>query len=185
MLRASGLDFEIIAADIDEAAIREALSQGENRSDPGNVAEILARTKAETISAANPDAIVIGADQILTLDGEIFEKPANVEAARNTLLKLKGRTHHLHACVCAALNGQGVWNHGEAAQLTMRDFSAKFMDNYLAAEGGSAFDSVGAYRLESYGVQLFSEVKGDYFTILGLPIVALLGFLRKEGVLEP
>ncbi len=184
MLRAAGLNFEIEAADLDEAAIRDVLNADDKCPDPGDVAEVLARAKAETISAQNPDATVIGADQILTLDGEIFEKPPDMDAARQTLLKLKGRTHHLHACVCVARNGQGVWSHGEAAHLTMRDFSAEFLGAYLAAEGDSVLDSVGAYKLESRGVQLFSEIKGDYFTVLGLPLVALLNYLRNEGALQ-
>lgn len=184
LLRAAGLSFEIKAADLDEAAIRDVMQEGDNCPDPGDVAEVLARAKAETVSAENPEAIVIGADQILTLEGDIFEKPVSMDEARKTLLKLKGRTHHLHACVCVARNGQGVWSHGEAAHLTMRDFSAEFLGAYLAAEGDNVLDSVGAYKLESRGVQLFSEIKGDYFTVLGLPLVALLNYLRNEGVLQ-
>lgn len=183
MLRAAGLQFEIKAADLDEAAIRDVLLKGDKCPDPADVAEVLARAKAETVSAENPDAIVIGADQILTLEGEIFEKPSDLDAARRTLLKLKGRTHHLHACACVASNGQGVWSHGEAAHLAMRDFSPEFLGAYLAAEGEKVLELVGAYKLESHGVQLFSDIKGDYFTILGLPLVALLSFLRREGVL--
>ena len=183
LLRAAGLAFDIVAADIDEAAVRDVLTRSDERVDPADIAEILARAKAETVSANFPDAVVIGADQILTLEGEIFEKPADLEAARKTLLKLKGRTHHLHAGVCVARNGQGVWRHGEAAHLTMRDFSPEFLGAYLAAEGEEVCASVGAYRLESVGVQLFSEVKGDFFTILGLPLVPLLAYLRNEGLL--
>jgi septum formation protein len=184
LLRAAGLSFEIEAADLDETAIRAVLHADDKCPDPGDVAEVLARAKAETISAKNPEATVIGADQILTLEGEIYEKPPDMDAARRNLLKLKGRTHHLHACVCVARNGQGVWSHGEAAHLTMRDFSAEFLGAYLAAEGDTVLDSVGAYKLESRGVQLFSEIKGDYFTVLGLPLVALLNYLRNEGALQ-
>lgn len=183
LLEGAGLGFETIAADVDEGAIREVLTRGGNAPDPADIAEVLARAKAETVSAAHPDSIVIGADQILTLEGAIFEKPADIEAARATLLKLKGRTHHLHACVCVARNGQGVWSHGEVAHLTMRDFSPEFLGAYMAEEGDGVLDSVGAYKLESRGVQLFAEIKGDYFTILGLPLVALLDYLRREGAL--
>ena len=184
LLKAAGLEFDVIAADLDEGAIRDTLTGAGERVDPADMAEILARAKAETVSTRHPDAMVVGADQILTLEGDVFEKPADIAAARQTLLKLKGRTHHLHAGVCVARNGQGVWSHSEAAHLTMREFSPEFLGAYLAAEGEEACASVGAYRLESHGVQLFSEIKGDYFTILGLPLVALLNFLRTESVLN-
>ena len=183
LLKAAGLSFDVVPADVDEAAVRDVLQRGGARPEPADVAEILARAKAEMVSAEYPRSIVIGADQILTLDGEIFEKPADMAAAQKTVLKLKGRTHHLHACVCVARNGQGVWRHGETAHLTMRDFSPEFLGGYFATAGENVLESVGAYKLECHGVQLFSEIKGDYFTILGIPLVPLLEFLRHESVL--
>ncbi|MGI9385263.1 MAG: Maf family nucleotide pyrophosphatase [Methyloligellaceae bacterium] len=185
LLRGAGIAFDRDPADIDEAAVRAALAADGGAPDPADVAEILARTKAETVSARRPGALVIGADQIMTLDGEIFEKPPTMEAARATLLKLRGRTHQLHAGVCAARDGETIWSHTDTAVLTMRTLSPETVGQYLAAAGDDVLASVGAYQLEGLGVHLFSKVEGDYFTILGLPLLPLFEFLRAEGVLVP
>lgn len=185
LLRDAGIAFDKDAADIDEAAVRAALAADERAPEPADVAEILARTKAETVSARRPGASVIGADQILTLDGEIFEKPPTIEAARQALLRLRGQTHQLHASVCVARDGETVWSHTETAVLTMRALSPETIGHYLAAAGDAVLASVGAYQLEGLGVHLFSEIEGDYFTILGLPLLPLLEFLRTEGSLSP
>ncbi len=180
LLRGTGVAFDAVPADIDESAIRAALETGAEPMDPSDVAEILARAKAETVSARRPDACVIGADQILILDGKVFEKPPDMEAARRTLLRLEGRTHRLHASVCVARDGETIWAHADMAELTMRSLSPAYIGRYLAAVGEDVLASVGAYQLEGPGVHLFSQVKGDYFTILGLPLLPLLSFLRAE-----
>lgn len=182
LLAGAGLEFEQIRADVDEGAIRDALLKGPAAVQPIDVAEILARAKAERVSQTKPSAYVIGADQILTLDDRIFEKPPDMAAARATLLDLKGRTHELHAAVCVARAGETVWSFTDSAQLTMRDFSAQFLGRYLALAGADILSSVGAYKLESLGVHLFDQVRGDYFTILGLPLLPLLAFLRAQDV---
>jgi len=128
---------------------------------------------------------VIGADQLLELDGRIFEKPADMEAARQTLLALRGKTHQLHACVAVARGGDAIWSHSASAYMTMRDFSPGFVGRYLAEAGEQVLTSVGAYQLESLGVHLFEAIEGDYFTILGLPLLPLLDFLRREGAVLP
>lgn len=183
MLDAAGLTFDVAPADVDERTIRETLRAGDSGVEPADVAEVLARAKAETVSRQRPEAFVIGADQILALDDEIFEKPADLAGARRHLQKLRGRTHQLHSAVVLARNGEVVWAHVDTASLTMRAFSADFLENYLTLAGTVICDSVGAYQLEGLGVQLFERIEGDYFTILGLPLLALLGELRVRKVI--
>lgn len=184
LLEGTGLTFRRIPADVDESAIRAALSEGDTVVEPVDVAEILARAKAEEVSRAHPGALVIGADQILTLDGRIFEKPPDMAAARATLLDLRGRTHELQAAIVVAREGETIWSHTDTARMTMRDFSAEFLGRYLALAGEDVLSSVGAYKLESHGVHLFSGIDGDYFTILGLPLLPLLEFLRGEAAID-
>lgn len=182
MLEAAGLSFTVAPADLDERAVRATLSAKDATAEPADVAEVLARAKAQTISSAQPGAIVIGADQILALGAEIFEKPAGLDGARSHLAKLRGRTHQLHSAVVLAEAGKVVWAHVDTASLTMRAFSPAFLDNYLARAGPVICESVGAYQLEGLGVQLFERIEGDYFTILGLPLVPLLAELRLRKV---
>lgn len=168
--------------EVDEKAVREVLEKtgGVTASD---TAEVLARAKAEAVSERFPGAHVIGADQILALENRIFEKPEDMEAARATLLALRGKTHALHACVAVARGGDTRWSHTDVARLTMRDFTPEFAGRYLAEAGADVLKSVGAYQLEGAGVHLFEEIDGDFFTILGLPLLPLLGFLRREGAI--
>lgn len=180
LLKETGLAFTVQAADVDEGAIRNVL-QKSGETTPGDVAEVLARAKAETVSEANPGAEVIGADQILALGDEIFEKPEDMAAARRTLLALQGKTHHLHSAVVLARNGTVHWSHVQTASLTMRALSPEEIGRYLAATGETILSSVGAYQLEALGVHLFDKVEGDYFTILGLPLLPLLAQLRLTG----
>ncbi len=180
LVAAAGLNAAVEPADIDEAAIRAVLQRGGDAS-PGDVAEVLARAKAETVSERNPGSLVIGSDQILALGDRVFEKPASMEEARQTLLALRGNTHQLHTAVALAREGAVHWTHVETAELTMRDLSAEDIGQYLALAGDDVLSSVGAYKLESVGVQLFEKVEGDYFTVLGLPLVPLLNQLRLEG----
>lgn len=183
MLDAAGVTFDIAPADVDERTIRETLQADNSGIEPADVAEVLARAKAETVSRQRPDALVIGADQILALDEEIFEKPADLAGARRHLQKLRGRTHQLHSAVVLAKGGEVIWAQVDTASLTMVAVSADFLETYLARAGTVVCDSVGAYQLEGLGVQLFERIEGDYFTILGLPLLPLLAELRTRKVI--
>ncbi len=183
MLQGAGISFTKKAADLDERAIEEALTVEGVVPDPVDVAMVLARAKAETISQNNMDAYVIGADQVLALGDKIFDKPATMEIARNNLLKFRGKTHYLHAAICVVKNGKTIWQHNESAHMTMRDFSTDFLADYLVGAGDSVKTSVGAYRLEETGIHLFEKIEGSYFTILGLPLIPLLDFFRDEEIL--
>ena len=181
LLRAAGVEFTIEPAAIDEAAIkREARRGGESAI---GAAVILAAEKARAVSQRNPDSLVIGADQLLASGTEWLDKPRDLGEAREQLLGLRGRTHILATAVCVAQEGVPVWRATSTPELTMRHFSEEFLDEYLAAEGEALLGSVGAYRLEGRGVQLFSRIRGDYFAILGLPLIELLGFLRERRLL--
>jgi septum formation protein len=147
------------------------------------LATILATEKACAVSRRDPEALVIGADQLLACGTEWLDKPRDLGEARHQLLGLRGRTHVLATAVCAAREGVPIWHATSAPELTMRHFTEEFLDAYLAAEGEALLSSVGAYRLEGRGVQLFSRISGDYFAILGLPLIELLGFLRERGLL--
>lgn len=181
LLAAAGVVFRVEPAEVDEAAVKRA-SRTARRS-AGDCALALADAKARWVSRCKPEALVIGADQILVCDGEWFDKPVDLDAARTQLQVLRGRTHVLASAVTAFRAGERIWQHLSAPQLTMRRFSDAFLDDYLAAEGAAALGSVGAYRLETVGVQLFDRVEGDHFAILGLPLIELLGFLREQGLL--
>lgn len=182
ILANAGLSFEVAPARIDERAAEEPLVEA--GAAPDDIASALAMVKAANVSEARPGDLVIGADQVLEVDGERLTKPADMEAARRQLLKLSGRTHQLHSAVACAHGGEIVWQHIEAAHLTMRKLSPAFVGRYLAAVGDEALKSVGAYQLEGRGIQLFDKIDGDYFVILGLPLLPLLAFLRSEGIVE-
>ena len=187
LLEAAGVDFEVIPAEVDEPAIRAVFTrqnEGDEGFDPADIATLLACAKAETVSKAHHQSVVIGADQILSLDGEIFDKPADLHEAAQRLLKLRGQTHQLHSGVAIAVNGQTEWSICQTAYMTMRNFSNAFVGRHLAKVGDIACTSVGAYQLEARGVQLFDKIDGDYFTILGLPLLPLLDQLRQRGFLE-
>ena len=180
LLSAAGVQFRVVPADIDEEAIRTALEMDSNVIDAPDVAEVLARAKAEQVSEACPEALVIGSDQVLNLNGEIFSKPEDIDAARVTLQRLSGRSHELHSAVAIAEGGATSWTHTETVRLEMRELSTKFIAWYLAEVGPSITRSVGAYELEGLGAQLFEKVDGDYFTVLGLPLLATLAELRRR-----
>ena len=183
LLTAAGLTFRIVSPEVDEAAIHQALHNGNEEADPSDVAELLARAKAEEVGARVPAALVIGADQVLSLDGRIFDKPTDRDAVRDSLLALRGKTHQLHSAVALAEGGQVTWSHIETAHLTMRAFSPEFLGRYLAAAGPQVYRSVVPYQLDGLGIQLFDRIEGDYFAILGLPILLLFGRLRESQVL--
>lgn len=180
MLAAAGLDFELVPSGVDESALRGGLDAGGGRTAPIEVARHLARAKAEAVSRNFPDAIVVGADQVLALGDEILEKPGDRDAARRSLLRLRGRTHMLHSAVVIAEGGRATWDLADSATLEMRDFTEAFLDDYLASAGEGILGAVGAYELEGRGVQLFERISGDYFTILGMPLVPLLVALRSR-----
>ncbi len=182
MLRAACVDFTVDVAAIDELTILESL-QAEGAK-PRDIADTLAEMKAFKVSTKHPDALVIGADQVLNLGPKFFSKPANLTAARDQLQQLRGQTHVLTSAVVVAKNGSSIWREIREAKLTMRPFSDAFVDDYLAKVGKAALTSVGAYQIEGLGAQLFSKVDGDHFTILGLPLLPLLDMLRTQGVLK-
>jgi septum formation protein len=183
LLEAAGLAFVVEPPGLDEAVMREAVS-GEGALTPHDIAEVLARAKAEAVSDLARKAYVIGGDQVLALGNTIFSKPDSMEAARRQLLDLSGKTHTLHTSVAVATNGEAIWAETTIATLTMRKLSPEFIGRYLAAAGEEVLGSVGAYQLEGLGVQLFDKIDGDYFSILGLPLIPLLDTLRREGVIE-
>jgi septum formation protein len=183
MLAAAGIAFTVEPADVDEEAIRRRLAADEAPAGPLEVAEILARAKAEDVSGKHAGTLAIGADQVLALGAEILTKPEDDAAARATLLKLRGRTHELHSAVAFAENGIVTWAHAATARLTMRAFSDAYLDEYLLRAGDRTGQSVGAYELEGLGVQLFERIEGDYFTILGLPLLPVLAELRARGII--
>lgn len=181
LLAAAGVAAEAIPARIDETAVKQALlAEG---APPRDIAGKLAELKALRVSARHPGRLVLGADQVLVADGRLFDKPDSLAAARDQLVALRGRTHQLLSAAVIALDGAPVWRHVGTARLTTRPFSETFLDEYLARTGDLALTSVGCYHLEGLGAQLFARVEGDYFTVLGLPLLEVLGFLRARGVL--
>jgi septum formation protein len=179
LLAMAGLDVEIVPAVVDEAGIKERF-QAEGRN-AAECALALAETKALETAGRQDGGFVIGADQLLVCEGLWFDKPCDLAAARAQLRALRGRAHELVTAVCVVKNRTRVWHTVSCPRLFMRQFSDVFLDNYLEAEGTAVLGSVGAYRLEGRGVQLFSQIEGDYFAILGLPLMELLGFLRDRG----
>lgn len=178
MLTGAGVRFGATASGVDEAALKSRLS-----GPPEALAAALALAKAEAVSARHPAALVIGGDQLLVCGGKIYDKPRDMAEAATHLRSLSGQTHQLVTAVCLVQGGARVWAHEEKAHLSMRGFSEEFLQAYLAAEGTEILHCVGAYRLEGLGAQLFTRVEGDYFTVLGLPLLALLGALRARGAL--
>ncbi len=178
----AGLVFQTVPASVSEAALKSQLLA--QNAGPAVIAAALADAKALDVSTSYPDALVIGADQTLELDGRLFDKPGDLAQAGAQLRHLRGRRHRLHAAAALVQGGQVVWRTLESADLHMRFFSDAFLDRYLAAEAAEIVHCVGAYRLEGLGVQLFQRVEGDYFTILGLPLLSLLETLRSMGEIE-
>lgn len=182
LLRAAGVAIEIAPAAIDEASVKAALRA--EQAPARDVADQLAELKARRIGARRPGRLVLGADQVLVCDGVLFDKPADRAEAADQLRALRGRSHDLLSAAVVCDGPDPVWRHVGRATLVMRPFSDDFLDGYLEGEGDALLDTVGAYRLEAAGAQLFSRVQGDYFSVLGLPLLELLGFLRARGVLS-
>ncbi|KRA95738.1 hypothetical protein ASD83_19055 [Devosia sp. Root685] len=176
LMEKASFSFSVIPADVDERALEaQALGSG---ADGRDLAGLLARAKAEAVSKLHPDAYVIGADQTLALGTELLHKPSSREDAARQLDHLAGKTHRLHAAVALVRNGELLWSDIETAELTMRQFSPEERDLVLDLEGAAALTAVGGYRLEGPSIRLFETIQGDYFTILGLPLLPLVGALR-------
>lgn len=180
MLRNAGIEFSVQPARVDEAAIKEGMRA--DGAPPVDAAQALADLKAMRVSPHDADTLVIGADQILECDSVWFDKPESLEDARKQLKALSGRTHHLHTAASVVKEGAVIWREATNVSLTMRALSPPFITGYLEAEGDTVLQSVGAYQIEGRGVQLFASLRGDFFSVLGLPLLPLLGFLRNHGV---
>ncbi|MGB9042753.1 MAG: Maf family protein [Pseudolabrys sp.] len=180
ILAAAGLRFEIRPSQIDERAV-EAKS---GAADSAAVARHLARAKADVVAASLPGRMVLGADQTLARGAKRFGKPADRAEAADQLRALRGRTHELHSALALVRDKEAVFTCVDTARLTMRDFSDRFLNDYLDMAGDAAMNSVGSYQLEGIGIHLFERVEGDYFTILGLPLLPLLSFLRQSRLVD-
>lgn len=180
LLQAAGVPHRVEPAHVDEAEVKRSLVAQEAPS--GTIAETLAELKAQQVSQRHDGALVIGADQVLDCNGHLFDKPADLEHARAHLMALRGRRHTLMTAVCVVRDGAVIWHFNDRAHLDMRSMSDAFIEWYIDKMGKRICDSVGAYQLESVGAQLFSRVEGDFFSILGLPLLPLLDLLRNHGV---
>jgi septum formation protein len=179
LLKAACVTFTTDPADLDEVALMETL----RGSDAQAVASTLAQKKALHVSARHPGCLVLGGDSVIGFDGEHLSKCATLDEARGLLARLSGHTHLLVSAAALAKDGDLLWTHASPCQMVMRDLSPEFLDNYLALEGTAILSSVGCYHYEGRGAQLFDKVEGDYFSVLGLPLLPVLAALRKEGVL--
>lgn len=182
ILRNAGIDFTAESANIDERAVEAPLK--DSGATPEDVALILAEAKALDVSERYPDALVIGSDQTLSLEDDVFHKPADMDAARQHLMALSGKTHHLNSAIVIAKGGETLWRHVSIARMTMRPLDPGFIGRHLARAGSSVLQSVGAYQFEGEGAQLFERIDGDYFTIIGLPLLPLLAELRTLGAID-
>jgi septum formation protein len=179
MLEAAGIPIEIFIPDVDERGVESAAG----KPAPPDAAALLAREKAKAAARLMPGRIVAGADQTLAFEGQRLDKPADIRSAREQLLMLAGKTHYLHSAVALAQDDRVLFDAVDTACLTVRPLSSAFLDRYLGAAGSAVLSSVGAYQLEKTGVHLFDRIDGNYFTILGLPLLPLLDFLRRLGSL--
>lgn len=179
MLEAAGLDFQVVPARVDEEMAKASL-RAEGLK-PRDQADALAELKALSVSRRQP-GLIIGADQMLAIDGETLDKPKDMSEARSHLIRMRGKTHELLCAAVVAREGVVIWRRVDTPKLKMRNFSDVFLDDYLARGGEALLHSVGAYQLEGLGAQLFERVEGDYFSVLGLPLLPLLAFLREHGI---
>lgn len=179
MLDAAGVPYEAIAADIDERAIEAGIGD----ASPPEIAEALSVAKAAAIASIHPDALVLGSDSLVVVDGQRFDKPTSRDNAAEHLRFFSGRTLELHSAAALVRGNTCEWSHAECARLTVRELSSSFIEHYLDREWPEVGYTVGVFRIEAMGVQLFDRIEGDQFTILGMPLLPLLAALREEGVL--
>ena len=182
LLRNAGLDFDVVAARVDEETVRSSMLA--EHASPRDIADALAELKATKVSAKRPDALVIGCDQVLNLQGRLLSKPATPQEARAQLGDMRGKRHDLLSAAVICEGGKAIWRHVGVVRMTMRSFSDAYLDGYIERNWESIRHSVGAYKLEEEGVRLFSRVEGDYFTVLGLPLLDLLSYLTLRGDIE-
>lgn len=180
ILEDSGVTFEVIVKPIDEASIKNSMVH-EGASNL-SIVSALAELKSIKVSSETP-GLVIGADQIMVFEGAIYDKPKTIEEARERLMAVRNKTHHLMGSVVVSERGVSVWRYNSKVELRVRGFTDKFIDNYIDQEGDSLLQTVGAYRFEKRGSQLFSSVKGDFFSVLGLPLLPLLDYLRTRNAI--
>ncbi|NHQ73155.1 septum formation protein Maf [Roseovarius gahaiensis] len=182
LLRNAGVSFDVVPARVDEEAFRDAmLASGSSARD---IADGLAEIKAQKISAKRPDDLVIGCDQVLNFQGQLISKPDSPDTALEQLRQMRGARHELLSAAVICENGQPIWRHVGVVRLMMRSFSDEYLESYVTRNWDSIRHSVGAYKLEEEGVRLFSQVQGDYFTVLGLPLLELLSYLTLRGDLD-
>ncbi|MGV2127772.1 Maf-like protein [Agrobacterium vitis] len=182
LLEQAGLRFTAMAPDIDEREIEGRVEH--QHVSPQELAQVLACEKALAVSRQAPDGLVIGGDQVLALGDRVYHKPKDLSVARDQLLSLRGETHVLYSALALARQGEVIWRHVSLARMTMRMFSETFLDDYLDRVGGAILKSVGGYQIEGLGVQLFSDIVGDYFTIVGVPLLPLMEKLRELDVVH-
>ena len=182
LLRAAGLDVTATAPRVDEQMVRQSLQA--EAAKPHDIADALAEMKAARVADKHPEALVLGCDQVLDFHGTILSKPTHLEQARDQIIALRDQSHKLLSAAVLYDAGKPIWRHTAAATLTMRAVSDAYLDAYLARNWPDLATSVGGYKLESEGVRLFSAISGDYFTILGLPLLPLLGYLSLRGFIE-
>ncbi|SLN33268.1 Maf-like protein YceF [Roseovarius gaetbuli] len=182
LLRNAGLDFDVVAARVDEETVRSSMLAED--ASPRDITDALAELKATKVSAKRPDALVIGCDQVLNLQGRLLSKPATPQEARAQLGDMRGKRHDLLSAAVICEGGKAIWRHVGVVRMTMRSFSDAYLDGYIERNWESIRHSVGAYKLEEEGVRLFSRVEGDYFTVLGLPLLDLLSYLTLRGDIE-
>ena len=176
----AGIQFSAVDSEIDETRARASMREFSAQK----TALELAKLKSSKVSNLHPEEIVIGADQVLGFENQIFNKPASHNEAENQLLKLRNATHTLYSAISCAIAGAEVWNHCAEARLTMRNFTPEFLSSYLDGNQEDYLSSVGGYKLEETGIQLFEKIEGDYFAILGLPLLPLLSFLRQQKIIS-
>lgn len=181
LLRNAGVIFSQLDSKVDETTVKETFLKSGELAD---LAMILAQTKALTVSEQSRDSYVIGADQTLLFENKLYDKPSSLQEAQDQLLTLRAKQHKLETAVSVVKNQETLWSYSETSYLTMRNFSPAFLGKYLAAVGDDVKTSVGGYKLEGFGLQLFEKIEGDFFSILGLPMLELLKFLRSENLLE-
>jgi septum formation protein len=180
ILSNAGIEFSVIDSELDETEAKNSLSGLAQR----NLALELAKLKSEKISRLQPKALVIGSDQVLGFKDQTFNKPTSRADAEKQLSMLRNATHTLYSGICCAIAGAQVWSHCSETRLTMRDFTPEFVSSYLSGDPENYLSSVGAYKLEETGIQLFEKIEGDYFAILGLPLLPLLKFLREREIIQ-